>query len=138
MKTPNAKDLLKQAAAAARSAYCPYSEYRVGAALVSADGVIFPGANIENASYGLTICAERAAFVAALGTGRREFVCLAVAASGIDSNPPLVPRPCGACLQVINEFCPPEFPIYAADAGNLDSFEQYKLGDLLPRPFGKQ
>jgi cytidine deaminase len=138
MNKPNAKDLLRQAAAAAQTAYCPYSNYRVGAALVSTDGVVFPGANIENVSYGLAICAERAAFVAAIGTGRREFVCLAVVASGPDSDPPLPPRPCGACLQVISEFCDPEFPIYTADAAQLDSFEEYKLGDLLPKPFGKK
>jgi cytidine deaminase len=123
--------LLKEAAETAEHAYCPYSRFRVGAALLTADGQVFRGANVENASYGLTVCAERAAVMAAVAGGRREFAALAIVADG--DRPAY---PCGACRQVIAEFCGPEFPVYTAAGSDLDAFETLRLGELLPKAFG--
>ena len=94
-------DLLVRARAAAEHAYAPYSDFPVGAAALASDGSIHTGCNIENASYGMTICAERAAVSAAIGAGHRQIVAVAVSA-------PKVPRttPCGACRQFLNEFRP--------------------------------
>lgn len=85
---------------AMKNAYVPYSKYRVGAALLSRDGRVFTGCNIENAAYGNTLCAERTALVKAVSEGVREFTKIAIAASGS------APYPCGACRQVLNEFAP--------------------------------
>lgn len=122
--------LLKAAAAAARKAYAPYSNYHVGAALLCADGEMFTGCNVENASYGLTNCAERTAVFSAVAAGRKEFVAMAVVTEG-DS----FPYPCGACRQVLNEFCSDEFPVYVATAGAPGDYEVISLGDLLPHGF---
>lgn len=112
------------------NAHCPYSRYAVGAALLTSDESVFTGCNVENSSYGLTICAERAAVCAAIAAGRREFVALAVVAGGAQ-----IPRPCGACLQVLSEFCKPELIIYAATASDLTDSRACRLSDLLPHPF---
>ena len=103
------EELLKEAAEAASQAYCPYSEYRVGAALLTTDDTIFRGCNVENASYGLTNCAERTALFSAVAKGHRSFSALAVVSSGDD-----FPYPCGACRQVLAEFCSPEMPVWIA------------------------
>lgn len=138
MKNPTQEELLNEAAAAAKHAYCPYSKYRVGAALLTSDGRIFRGCNVENASYGLTVCAERIAFFAALAVGHREFTALAIVSEAtISSGTPqsLPPYPCGACRQVMAEFCGPDFTIYAAPTNRLDAAEKLLLGDLLPKSF---
>jgi cytidine deaminase len=120
---------LRAAARAARAhAYAPYSKFAVGAAVETTDGRRFSGANVENASYGLTICAERTAVFAAVLAGARRLA--AVAVSGPDG---ITTTPCGACRQVLAEFGAPDVPVtYArADGGWSDT----TLGDLLPDAF---
>ena len=102
--------LVAAARAAARRAYAPYSHYAVGAALLAEDGAVFSGCNVENASYGLTNCAERTALFKAVSEGRRRFRALAIA-----GGPPKDPAvPCGACRQALAEFCPPDLPVAVA------------------------
>ena len=125
--TPQA--LLATAAEAAGHAYCPYSNYRVGAALAAADGTVFMGCNVENASYGLTNCAERTALFSAVATGRREFAAIAIVADG-----DAVPYPCGACRQALAEFCGPDFEVHIANAGR-DNAQTLTLAELLPHTF---
>lgn len=122
--------LLKVAATAARKAYAPYSNFKVGAALLCADGEVFTGCNVENASYGLTNCAERMAVFSAIAAGRKDFVALAVVADGSS-----MPYPCGACRQVLSEFCREEFSVYVANVDALDDYEVVCLAVLLPNSF---
>ena len=122
--------LLEAAAKAARKAYAPYSNYQVGAALLCADGEVFTGCNVENASYGLTNCAERTAVFSAVAAGRKEWVALAVVAEGES-----MPYPCGACRQVLSEFCREEFSVYIAKADSLEEYEVVCLAALLPNRF---
>ncbi|WP_372807449.1 cytidine deaminase [Pontiella sp.] len=123
----NPEELIKTAFQALIHAHAPYSAYKVGAALLCDDGTVFTGCNVENASYGLTNCAERTAIFAAVAAGRRAFKAIAIAAS---KEP--VPYPCGACRQVMAEFCGPDFPVYIAKG---DGFETATLGELLPHGF---
>lgn len=123
--------LIAAACAAQPRAYAPYSNFRVGAALLSADGRVFTGVNIENASYGLTVCAERNAVGALVDAEGREMVALAVCTdNGV--------TPCGACRQVLAEFAPAEgdVPVWLVDsAGDV---RQTTLWTLLPDSFGEQ
>jgi len=131
MKPPaDARILLDEAAAAMEAAYAPYSSFRVGAALLTASGAVVRGANVENASYGLTLCAERAAVAAAVAAGHRRFRALAVVAAAPDR-----PFPCGACRQVLAEFCDGGFPVHMASAAARDAFETRTLDELLPHTF---
>lgn len=107
-------------------AYAPYSQFRQGAALLSADGRIFTGANVENPSYGLSMCAERVAVGAAAAAGVRSFVAIAVA-----SDSPGGFIPCGACRQVLAEFSPDLLVIRCKQDG---SYETMRLRDLMPSP----
>jgi homotetrameric cytidine deaminase len=118
--------LVEAARAAQEHAYCPYSHYRVGAALEAADGTVFVGANVENASYGLTSCAERSAVFAAVSAGVREFRRIVVAS---DSEPPA--PPCGACRQVLAEFGLE----LAVESVGPRSRRQWTMRDLLPDGF---
>jgi cytidine deaminase len=122
-------ELLAAARAASRAAYCPYSRFRVGAA-VRAGGRVFTGANVENASYGLTLCAERNAAMAAVlaGAGRIEAVAVACVDAPEGADPALL-MPCGACRQVLAEFADPETPVLVDRAGT------FTLAELLPRAF---
>jgi len=98
------KTLFQAAFQAALNSYSPYSKFRVGAAILCADGSIVTGTNVENRSFGLTICAERSALVAAISAGKRDFKAIAIATP--DSDYPV--SPCGACRQVLSEFLPPD------------------------------
>lgn len=121
-------DALVVAARSARMhAYCPYSRFAVGAALESTDGRIFTGCNVENASYGLTVCAERAAVLAAVAAGVRRFRRLVVVA---DADPPVAP--CGACRQVLMEFGGELQVEGIGPRGRC----RWTLAELLPDPFG--
>lgn len=122
----NDETLLALARKAMERSYSPYSNYAVGAALLCADGRVFQGCNIENASFGLTNCAERTAMFKAISEGAQEFTTIAIAASGS------APWPCGACRQVLNEFAPGIRVIVTWD-GNVD---EMSLDQLLPHGFG--
>jgi cytidine deaminase len=121
----NWETLLQTAREAREKAYAPYSRFQVGAALLGKSGRVFCGCNVENLSYGLTCCAERNAVFAAVAEGEREFEKIAIVA---DSRTPVTP--CGACRQVLAEFCA-ELQIVTANLQG-DRFEA-KLTELLPR-----
>jgi cytidine deaminase len=125
-----ASRLVAAARAARRRAYAPYSRFRVGAA-VRADGRIFEGANLENASYGLTLCAERTAVAAAVLAGARRLEAVAIASG---TSPPT--PPCGMCLQTLAEFAGPDLVVLLA--GARGAVVETTLGELLPRGFSKR
>jgi cytidine deaminase len=118
--------MLREARAAAKNAYAPFSKLKVGAAVLTAEGRIFSGCNIENSSYGLTICAERVAVFKAVSAGQREIMSVLVYADVAELTPP-----CGACLQVISEFS--ENPEIVLTNGR--STRTYRLKGLLPLGF---
>jgi cytidine deaminase len=120
---------MQQAQKARDNAYCPYSKFKVGAAVIAENGRIYTGSNVENASYGLSCCAERVAVFKAISDGQRKLKAVAVSSSGKGGI-----TPCGACLQVIYEF-----------AGNADIIMQgktknkaMKIAKLLPAAFGRK
>ena len=119
--------LVSAARAAQQQAYAPYSNYRVGAALEADDGRVFAGCNVENASYGLTICAERAAVCTAVAAGARGFRRAVVVT---DSDPPAAP--CGACRQVLAEFGPRLTVTAVGPAATVS----WTMAELLPAAFG--
>jgi len=119
--------LIEAARGARRQAYARYSGFQVGAALRTTSGMVVCGANVENASYGLTLCAERVAVVRAVSEGERRFEALAIAAAGA------IP-PCGACLQVLVEFCD-ELPILLVEPDPGRPVTEVRLSQLLGNPF---
>lgn len=121
--------LLEAARRARTHAHAPYSGYAVGAAVQTEDG-IFSGCNVENASYGLSLCAERAAVAAAVQAGRRRILAVAVAAAG-----EALPYPCGACRQVLAEFADPDTPVYLDGVAPGGTPFTSTLGALLPHAF---
>lgn len=125
--------LAQQALEAREGAYCPYSGFAVGAALLCADGTVYPGCNIENAGYSATNCAERTAIFKAVSEGKRDFTAIAVAGGKAGEQPSDFCAPCGVCRQVMREFCGPDFKIILTDGKNL---EFHTLEELLPHSFG--
>ena len=123
-------DLTEKAAAAREKALAPYSGFKVGAALETRDGLVYTGCNIENASYGLSVCAERVALWKALSDGARDFRRIAIVTEG----EPLT-SPCGACRQLLWEYCG-DIAIHLHSLRGLD--EQHQLADLFPHPFDKR
>ena len=121
------KELFAAAVKAAEKSYSPYSHFRVGAALMSSDGRIFTGCNIENASYSLTNCAERTAVFKAVSEGVTKFKAIAIAGSATDDfSKPCAP--CGACLQVLSEFCGDDMVLILSNGW-------FRLNDFLPMRF---
>lgn len=121
------RELLQAAKSAAERAYAPYSRFCVGAALLAADGTVYTGCNIENASYSATLCAERTAFAKAISDGKREFVKIAVVGG---QNPCF---PCGVCRQVMAEVCERDFEVILTD--DQETVCQFTLEELLPFAF---
>jgi cytidine deaminase len=127
--------LIDKAHEARAASYSPYSGIAVGAALLASSGRIYLGANIENASYSPTICAERVAFFKAISAGEREFVAIAVVGAKAGEEPSGNFPPCGVCRQVMSEFCGPEFMIVL---GTRDNFEMIPFAEILPHSFTKE
>ena len=123
------EELIQHAREALKHAYIPYSHYGVGACILSTDGRIFTGCNVENASYGLTICAERNAVTTAVASGALTFEKIAIVSNASK------PWPCGACRQFLNEFSPTMEVIVQGGDGHT---ERAKLNELLPNSFGPQ
>lgn len=125
--------LMEAAIRARKSAYAPYSRFAVGAALLTAEGRVYTGCNVESAAYTPTCCAKRVAFFKAVSEGERKFAAVAVAGGPQGENPRECP-PCGVCRQVMEEFCDPaSFRVVLISAGKLKTIT---LGELLPFGFG--
>lgn len=127
----NNKELSAVAKEAKEMSYSPYSKFRVGAALLTKDGIVYSGANIENASYGLTICAERTAAFSAKLAGENEFSAIAITSDSKDFIPP-----CGACRQVLLELCGKNLDVIITN-GNDDQ-KIFKIKELIPFSFGDE
>lgn len=125
----NAQKLVAAAAKARAGSVSPYSQFKVGAALLTKSGEIIGGANVESASYGLTCCAERVALFKALTEGINDFVAIAVVARW-DGGP----MPCGACRQLLAEYAPTA-KVFIADSGNLKKIRAFTVRGLLPSAF---
>jgi cytidine deaminase len=125
----NSRKLVQAAARARRGSVAPYSQFKVGAALLTKSGEIIGGANVESASYGLTCCAERVALFKALTSGRKNFVAVAVVARA-----PGGPMPCGACRQLLAEYAP-DAKVLVADSRDLKKSREFSVRELLPKAF---
>ena len=125
--------LIISAEEARERAYAPYSGFSVGAALLTEEGEIFTGCNIENSVYPAGLCAERAAIFSAVAAGYRRFQGLAVTGGRIGKKPEELCFPCGMCLQVMSEFCDPEFPVIIFK--DRDEAADFRLKDFLPHAF---
>jgi cytidine deaminase len=126
---PVLAELLVAARDAGQRAYVPYSSFRVGAAVLTADGTVIPGCNVENASYGLANCAERTALFGAVAGGHRDLVALAVTCLDGDPSQPATLMPCGACRQVMVELLPAHAPVI------IDGVGVTTVDGLLPEAF---
>lgn len=128
--------LLDAAQAARENSYSPYSKFKVGAAVLTDDGTIFSGTNVENSSYGLSVCAERNALYAAVGAGYRRIKALALITQKVKGQK--FNSPCGACRQVMSEFLAPDTPIYIAVLdGKKRTVYPKTFKELMPFPFDK-
>ena len=121
------KELYRKAVEMTNMSYAPFSKFRVGAALLAKDGRVFTGCNVENSSFGGTICAERTAFVKAVSEGVKEFEKIAIASSGGEA------WPCGICRQFMREFCDDDFEIITGN--DEDSLRVYTMKEILPEGF---
>ena len=128
------KDLFILAKNAMKNSYAPYSNYNVGAALLCKSGNTYKGCNIENASYSLTNCAERTALFSAILNGEKEFeaICIVGGKNGVITD---YAMPCGACRQVLTEFCDEDFNVYVGV--NENDIKEFKLCELIPYSFDK-
>ncbi len=131
MGTIRRQDLIAEALKARKRAVAPYSQFQVGAALLTAVGRIIHGANVESASYGLTCCAERIALFKALTEGEKSFTAIAVVARA-----PGGPMPCGACRQLLAEYAP-EARVFIADSAQPTRIKTFRVKNLLPGAFLK-
>lgn len=131
----NNKDLVKAAFEAMGKAYSPYSHCKVGAALLTRDGKVYTGCNVENASYGATNCAERTAFFKAISEGERDFSKIAIV-GGVEGVVTNMFMPCGVCRQVMDEFCDRDFEVLVAK--DRENFEVFTLSQLLPLSFDEK
>lgn len=125
-------ELVGLALEAMKNSYSPYSDFKVGAALLCRDGTVFTGCNIENAAFSSTVCAERTAFFKAVSDGQREFSAIAVVGGKNGEIDEFFP-PCGVCRQVMNEFCDEDFKIILFNGKDIKGFT---IGELLPESFG--
>jgi len=126
----NFQKLFNSARRAIEKAYAPYSKAKVGAALLTSDGKVYSGCNVENASYGATICAERTAILKAVSEGRKKIKAILVVTNQKEIWPP-----CGMCLQVMAEFCPGSCPVYLTDLKK--NARKVRFGELMPAAFTK-
>lgn len=131
----NTDTLIIKAMAAMQSAYSPYSNFKVGAALLAKNGDIFTGCNIENAAFSPTICAERTAIFKAVSSDVKDFEAICIV-GGIDGFPHNYVAPCGVCRQVMTEFCESDFKIILAK--NLQEYKIFTLEELIPLGFGPE
>ncbi len=127
------QELLKTALSMRKMSYTPYSHFNVGAALLSADGKIYTGCNIENASYTPTNCAERTAFFKAVSEGVKDFTAIAIAGGKEDATELDYCPPCGVCRQVMSEFCKDDFKIFLVKSET--EYKEYTLTELVPERF---
>ena len=130
-----ARHLIERALEARKKSYSPYSGFAVGASLLTADGEIYTGANIESSSYTPTVCAERVAFFTAVHAGVKDFAGIAIVGGKAGTDVSAFCAPCGVCRQVMAEFCSQDFPIILFDGQNAKT---YTLGELLPESFTKE
>ena len=126
-------EICEKAVSMREKSYAPYSHFRVGAALLGKDGKVYTGCNIENAAFSVSNCAERTALFKAVSEGEHDFQALAIA-GGPENGRLQYCTPCGVCRQALEEFCPPDFPVYLAKSGT--DYQKYELRQLLPEGFG--
>ncbi len=127
-------ELIKNAVKARENSYAPYSNYKVGAALLTKSGKVYLGCNVENASYTPTICAERNAFFKAISEGEREFEMIAIVGGKEGEDLSTNCTPCGVCRQVMTEFCSKDFLVIL---GTPEKYKVYRLEELMPYSFTK-
>lgn len=131
---PDYSELMAQRACEVmQHAYAPYSKYHVGACVLAEDGTMFIGSNVENISYGLTICAERSAIASLISAGKKSIRAIAIVGSGNE-----LCTPCGACRQIIREFAAEDTPIYLCNPQTKKVVETTNLKTLLPKSFGPE
>ena len=128
-------ELCGKAAEMRTMSYAPYSKFTVGSALLTSDGKVYTGCNIENSAYGPSVCAERTAIFKAVSEGHKDFVAIAIS-GGPENSDSQYCSPCGVCRQVMREFCDGSFKIFLARSA--DDYKEFTLGALLPESFGPE